>query len=327
MNLFIEHEGKLYFPSVLDGVKWTTERKSTPGVLSFTVVKDEALIFSEGDKVAFQYDNENVFFGYIFTRKRNKENLIQITAYDQLRYLKNKDTYMYENKKASDVVKMLADDFRLNTGSIEDTGYVIPSRDEDNQTLFDIINTALTLTTTAKGTIYTLYDEYGKMALKSMKNMRLDLLICDESGEDFDYTSSIDTSTYNKIKVTYDNETSGKREVFIAQSGENINKWGILQYYESISGDSKTDVNAIRTAAKIKADTLLTLYNAKTRSMSFKNLFGDTRARAGSSVYVHINLGDILLKNYMLVNKATHVYSKDTHFMDLELIGGGIYGN
>jgi hypothetical protein len=66
--------------------------------------------------------------------------------------------------------------------------------------------------------------------------------------------------------LTYDNEKSGKREVFIAQSAENMNRWGTLQYYESMSGDSKTDVSAIRTAAKIKVDTLLTLYNSKTRS-------------------------------------------------------------
>lgn len=327
MQLFIEHDNKLYFPSVLDEVKWTTERKGSPGILNFTVLKDEALKFSEGDAVSFQYDKDNVFYGFVFTKKRNKENLIQVTAYDQLRYLKNKDTYMYENKKASDVIKMLAADFRLRIGDIEDTGYVIPSRDEDNQTLFDIINTALRHTTDARGTIYTLYDDFGKLTLKSMQNMTIDLLICDESGEDFDYVSSIDTNTYNKIKLTYDNEKSKKREVFIAQSGANINKWGVLQYYEAISADSKTKIEAIRSAAKMQADTLLTLYNTKTRSLTFKNLFGDTRARAGTRVYVHINLGDILLKNYMLVNKATHIYSKDSHFMGLELIGGGIFGN
>jgi len=327
VQLFIEHDNKLYFPSVLDEVKWITERKGSPGILNFTVVKDESLAFAEGDPVAFQYDDNNVFYGFVFTKKRNKENLIQVTAYDQLRYLKNKDTYMYENKKASDVIKMLAADFRLKTGVIEDTGYVIPSRDEDNQTLFDIINTALRHTTDARGTIYTLYDDYGKLTLKSMQNMTIDLLICDESGEDFDYTSSIDTNTYNKIKLTYDNEKSKKREVFIAQSSDNINRWGVLQYYESISADSKTKIESIRSAAKVMANTLLTLYNAKTRSLTFKNLFGDTRVRAGASVYVHINLGDILLKNYMLVNKATHYYSRDTHLMDLELIGGGIFGN
>lgn len=327
MQLFIEHDNKLYYPSVLDGVKWTTERKGSPGILTFTVVKDNKIAFEEGDHVAFMDDVGEVFYGFVFTKKRTKENTIDVTAYDQLRYFKNKDTYVYENKKASEVLKILAENFRLKTGTIEDTGYIIPKREEDNQTLFDIINMALGLTTTAKGTVFTLYDDFGKLSLKSMKSMTIDLLICDESGEDFDYTSSIDTNTYNKIKLTYDNDTSGKREVFIAQSSENMNKWGILQYTDSISASSKTSIDSIRTAAKIQVDTLLTLYNAKSRSLTMKNLFGDTKARAGTRVYVHLNLGDIILKNYMIINKATHTYSKDSHFMDLELIGGGIYGN
>jgi len=326
MQLFIENNNKLYFPSVLDGVKWTTERKGTPGVLTFSVIKDEALAFTEGNSISFQYDDEKVFYGFVFSKKRTKANVIEVTAYDQLRYLKNKDTYTYENKKASEVIKLLAADFNLQVGEIEDTQYVIPSRDEDNQTLFDIINTALTLTTTAKGLLYTMYDDHGKLTLKSMENMTLDILICNESGEDFDYSSSIDTNTYNRIKIIYNSDSLGNREVFVEQSDENVDKWGVLQYYESISGDSNTSIEQIKASTRKKATTLLHFYNTKTRSLSFKNLFGDTRVRAGSRVYVHMNLGDIVLKNYMLVNRVTHTYNKDSHFMDLDLLGGGIYG-
>lgn len=326
MELFIQSNNTLHFPSVLDGVKWTTERKGSPGVLTFSIVKDDKLIFEEGNQVRFKYDNNKVFYGFIFTKKRTKENIIEVTAYDQLRYLKNKDTYVYENKKASDVIKALASDFNLEVGHIEDTGYVIPSRDEDNQSLFDMIDMALSLTTATKGTLYTLYDDYGKLTLKSMQNMTIDLLICDESGEDYEYTSSIDTNTYNRIKITYENEKSKKREVFMAGDIENINRWGVLQYYEAISADTNTKIEAIRSAAKIKANSLLTLYNEKSKSLTFKNLFGDTRARAGTRVYVYVNLGDVLLKNYMLINKATHTYSSHSHFMDLEMVGGGFYG-
>lgn len=326
MKLYIDNNNKRHFPSVLEGIKWTTERKGSPGVLNFTIYSDDALEFEEGNSLGFIYDDNKVFYGYVFTKKRTKERTIEVTAYDQLRYLKNKDTYVYENRKASEVVKMLASDFKLDVGTIEDTEYVIPSRDEDNQTLFDMINNALTLTTTAKGTMFTLYDDFGKITLKSIQNMTVNLLICDESGEDYDYTSSID-DTYNKIKLTYDNEKSGKREVFIAQSSDNINKWGPLQYYESISADSKTKLEAIRAAAKIKADTLLTLYNQKSQNLTFKNLFGDIRARAGARVWVNVNLGDVYLNNYMLISKATHIFNNDNHMMDLELIGGGIYSN
>ena len=56
--------------------------------------------------------------------------MIRLTAYDQLRYMNNKDTYIYGNKTASQFLKMLAADFKLQTGEIEDTGFVIGSRIE-----------------------------------------------------------------------------------------------------------------------------------------------------------------------------------------------------
>lgn len=327
MNLYIDNNNKRYYPSVLEGIKWTTERKGSPGILNFTVYSDEALVFEEGNSVGFMYDDDKVFYGYVFTKRRTKERTIEVTAYDQLRYLKNKDTYVYENKKASEVIKKIASDFKLNTGNIDDTEYVIPSRRENNKTMFDIINNALSITQDAKRSIYTLYDDFGRLTLKSLENMTLDLLICEESGEDYDYTSSIDTNTYNKIKLTYENKPTKKREVFMVIDADNIEKWGQLQYYEAISASSKDDINTIRAAAKIKTEALLTLYNQKSKSLTFKNLFGDTRARAGTRVWVNINLGDVYLNNYMLINKATHTFSSSNHMMDLELIGGGIYSN
>ena len=71
-----------------------------------------------------------MFYGFVFTKSRSGRtpNVIEVTAYDQLRYFKNKDTYVYSNKKASDVIKMIAEDFGLSVGALEDTGYVIASR-------------------------------------------------------------------------------------------------------------------------------------------------------------------------------------------------------
>ena len=75
-------------------------------------------------------DGDNVFFGFVFKQNRSKDQIITVTAYDQLRYLKNKDTKVYEGKTAAQFVKMIADDFALNVGTLEDTGFVIESRVE-----------------------------------------------------------------------------------------------------------------------------------------------------------------------------------------------------
>ena len=74
---------------------------------------------------------------------------------------------------------------------------------------------------------------------------------------------------------------------------------------------------------KAKADALLTLYNSKKRNLTIKNAFGDTRVRAGSMLIVNLDLGDIKLKNFMLVEKVKHSFKSDAHFMDLTLWGGG----
>lgn len=84
-----------------------------------------------------------------------------------------------------------------------------------------------------------LYDDFGKLTLKSLSSMYVGvpgayLMIDEETGQNFDYTSSIDENTYNKIKLTYDNKDTGKRDVYITQDSSNINKWGILQYFDTL---------------------------------------------------------------------------------------------
>ena len=218
-----------------------------------------------------------------------------------------------EGLKASDLLKRIATDFRLNLGSVEDTGYTIETIVEENSTLFDMIQNALDETLLNTGQLYCLYDEAGALTLKNINSMKLNLLIDSETGETFDYSSSIDDQTYNKIKLAYNNEQTGKRELYIAQDSEKMNTWGVLQYYEELQ---------TATGAAAKADALLKLYDQKTRKLTVKNAFGDVRVRAGSAVVVSLDLGDIITNNYLMVEKVTHNFKGDEHFMDLTLIGG-----
>lgn len=309
---------KVFQPAIQEGIEWSTERKNTPGKLVFKVLNDNILSFSEGSAVRLKVDGNNIFFGFVFKKNRTKDKIITVTAYDQLRYLKNKDTKVYENKKASQFVKMIANDYALKLGKLEDTGYVIESRVEENSELFEMISNALDLTLTNTGKMFVLYDDFGKLTLKSLSSMYVGkkgsyLMIDEESGENFEYTSSIDDDTYNKIKLTYDNEKTGKREVYIAQDSSNMNRWGILQYFDSLQKGEN---------GKVKANALLKLYNKKTRNLKITNAIGDNRVRAGSMVIVNLNLGDVKLKNWMLVEKCKHTYKEGEHWMDLTLRGG-----
>lgn len=324
VELLIGNESgtKAYLPAVKEGIEWTTERKNTPGKLSFEVLQDDLLDFSEGSAVRMKENGDEVFFGFVFKQQRSKEHIITVTAYDQLRYLKNKDTIVYENKTADQFLRMLAADHALNVGVLENTGYVIESRVEENTSLFEMIANALDLTLTNTGKMYVLFDNFGKLVLKSLSSMYVGvpgayLMIDEETGENFEYTSSIDNNTYNKIKLTYDNEDTGKREVYIAQDSHNINKWGILQYFDTLQKGEN---------GQTKADALLKLYNKKTRNLKIINAFGDNRVRAGSMVVINLDLGDIKLKNWMLVEKCKHIYKEGEHWMDLTLRGGDFVG-
>lgn len=313
-EIIIQNGDTVIAPVVTEGIEWNTERYGVPGKLTFSCMADELLNIEEGNPVVIREDGKDIFYGFIFVLKRDKSKKVSITAYDQLRYFKNKETYVIENKKASDVLKMIAKDFRLNTGDIENTYYTIPSLVEDNQELFDVMQNSLDEELKNSGILYVLYDDCGKLCLKNFENMLVEIVIDEETGQNFDYTSSIDNDTYNQVKLFFDNEETGMREVYMTKSSENINKWGLLQYSDSLKEGEN---------GKVKAEALLKLYNAKTKSLKITGCAGDSRVRAGSCVVVRLNLGDLKLDNLMLVEKCRHTYKNDFHTMDLTLRGGG----
>ena len=300
-ELLIQHGANAMLPPVVEDVTIEWERQGQPGKMTFEVVKTDGLSFQEGDPCRFSVDGTPIFYGFVFEKSRKGSNpaVIQVTAYDQLYYLKNKDTYVYENK--------------LNIGDIESTGHTIASRVEDNQTLFDIIQNALDATLKATGKMFVLYDDVGKLTLKSIGNMKLGVLIDEDTAGDYDYTSSIASQTYDKVKLTYENKDTGKREVYIAQDSSHINQWGVLQYYEKLDSNGN---------AKAMADALLDLYNTKTRTLRLKDVLGDIRVRAGTLLVVMLGLGDINVSNYLMVEQCKHTFKDGMHLMELKMRGG-----
>lgn len=302
-------------PPVVESVSIEWERQGQPGKLTADIVKTPGLSFQEGDPCRFSVDGTPIFYGFVFekARKGSMDQVITITVYDQLYYLKNKDTYVYSNKTAAAVIRMIAEDFQLNVGALADTGYTIASRVEDNKTLFDIVQTALDETLKATSQMYVLYDDVGKLTLKNIGDMKLGLLVDNETAGDFNYKTSIASQTYDKVKLSYENKDTGKREIFIAQDGSSINQWGVLQYYEKIDSTAN---------AKAMADALLSLYNTKTRTLKLKDVLGDVRVRAGTMLVVMLGLGDMNLSSYLMVEQVKHTFSNEQHVMDLNMRGG-----
>ena len=317
VHLYIQNGQTVYEPVVLDSITWETKRKGEAGKCSFILLPDKRLKVEEGNALRVDVSGKTVFFGFIFERSWSSDGQMKVTAYDQLRYLKNKDSYIYEAKTASEVIRMIAADFQLQVGELEDTGYVIESRIMKDKTLFDIILDALDLTMIYTGNIFVFYDDAGKLTLKNAENMKLGVTINNQTAQDYDFKISIDQDTYNQIKLYRDNEESKKRDVFMTKHTENINKWGILQHNESIDkGASGQEV----------AERYLAYYNRPTRSLSVKGAFGDIRVRAGCLLPVLLDVQEMQLKNNLLIEAVTHKIDQGIHTMDLTLKGAGISG-
>lgn len=513
MLLTIEHNGTVFSPPIKDEVKIEWQRTGAPGKLTFTTVKSTNMSFLEGDKVCFYYNDKQIFLGYVFTKKRDKKHQIEVTCYDQLRYLKNEFTYVFEKKTATQIITAMCKDYNLSMGTMDDTKYAIPALVEEKKSALDISLSTLEDTLMNTGKMYVLYDDCGKLVLSNAENMTSETLIMEETAENFDYSSSIDDETYNSIVLYYKpqpeptSSSSGgvggsggsgggssggtsagaskilsvaRTEIGVKEQGTNKVKYNTAYYGRAVSGSaypwccvfvwwvfkqaglsnlfygggktaacrtlmawfkkkgafyttnpkpgdvvffgaksngvathvgivesvksssnivsiegncsnavkrmnrtsailgygrpaygskarmatddglgdyggsggssssgssssssSKIQVFSASDSAKIKewgtlryfkeiqtpnggdakAKQLLKLYNRKSRELKITGAFGDPTVRGGTLIPVKLNVGDLVINNYMLVDKVTHNFKNDHHTMDLTLEG------
>lgn len=302
---------------VADDLQITYERVGTPGKLVFKTFIDPDNPIAEGDRVSVRIDGRLLFVGYVFTRQRDKDEMVSVTAYNQLRYLKNKDTKIFENLSASEILKAIADDFGLVTGDIDDTGAKL-DRIEDNVTLMDMILNALDETLSLTGDAYTLFDKEGKLSLKRVKNMQVEAsLVCADTAQNYAYKTSIDDEVYNQVKLVYDNKDEGSFDAYIEKDPGNIAKWGLLQHFEKIKHPA---------LGELKSQVLLKTYNRLNRTLSIEGVLGRTDVIAGCFVPIMLGLGDLEVRNFMLVERVTHKISNGEYFMDLVVSGRDFVG-
>ena len=54
---------KIFEPALEEGIEWSTERRGAPGKLTFKVLEDKKLSFSEGCPVRLKVNGKKIFFG------------------------------------------------------------------------------------------------------------------------------------------------------------------------------------------------------------------------------------------------------------------------
>lgn len=295
-------------------ISYETNRTGSPGVLKFTVQKSGTLSFVEGDVVRLSIDGRLIFYGWVFTKSKDRWGKIDVTCYDRMRYLKANASYSFYGQTAGDIIKQIAEDFQLDMADIADTGYAIPSLIETDQSCLDIIQGVVEQTLLNTGTLYIFYDNGNGLCLTAAEDMKSNVMIGDKSLVlDYTYKTDIDEQTYNSVKVAMSNEDTGGADVYVAQDTDNIARWGLLQLYQKVDNDSNS------AQLQAQAEATLSYYNRRLRTLKVSSI-GVLGLRAGQMILMQIKgIGDIDLNQWLLIEKITHNFENDKHTMDIEL--------
>lgn len=310
IEFLVEVDNKIYeISQLITEISYTDKLNDGCSKIEFSYLNKD-LVIKNGSTIRFKYNNTNIFFGYVFKVKRKNSTEISITAYDQLRYCKAKDTIVISNMSLASLVKKMCSYFNLRTGSLN-SNFVIQDSIQDDKTWLDIVYNAISDTLMSKGKKYSLRDEFGYISLRDLEELKSNLVLGDESlVYDFEYEKSIDDDFYNIIKLVSDNENTGKRDTYIVKDSSSMSKYGTLQYFEVL------DKNYNSSQAKDMANNLLKLYNRELETLSL-SCIGDPSIRAGSSINVIIK--DLNLNKRLIVKSATHKFLPN-HTMDLEVM-------
>lgn len=314
IELLISGVKGVFMPVICGEIRLGSERWGA-GCLKFAVLKEGSIDFKEGNCVSLRVNGKNMFYGYVFSKKRTKKGIISVVCYDQMRYLKNKDTYNFSGQTASEIFTMIANDYKIKIGEVDRCGYCIPQRVEDNTSLMDIMYTAVTLTENMGYGSFIIYDDYGSLCFKNTKYMVSNLVVDKSTTIDFDYRTTIDKNVYNRIKLIYKRDTKYTHtlNVFNAQDDDAVKEWGVLQYFSHI------DINNVDGNAAARA--LLEKYKIKNRSLKVLT-FGNINIRAGWSVAVNLDIGDFVINENMKIRECCHIFNGDSYNMELILEGG-----
>ena len=330
MELKIYHNGREFDVSnMCEGdITLTSEKTGMPSSLKFNVLRElceDGFSFLEGDMVTLRLGQTDMFKGYVFSKGRNKLQNISVVCYDQLRYLKNKDTYKYSALSADRLILQIARDYNLETGYLEAMGQVF-SRIEEGQTLFDIINNNISLATNMTGRKYVFYDDFGRLTLKSLDKMYLPFMLAREDSAvvDFNYKTDIDSDTCNAVMLYFSDKRSGRELSYETGDSKNQKSWGILKFYKSLTS------NEAKQGYMEYAESILKEKNRVKKHLAIECLVseGEENIRAGNVIFCRLeDLAEISVNSWLVIEKCTHKIRNGEHIVRLEFSDMGGEGN
>lgn len=283
--------------------------------LIFEVLKDEKISFNQGDAVSVKYDAEIIFYGYVFSKSRDKKGLIKVECYDQMRYMKNRRSYTRGRMSLDEIVRGIAEDCALKVGEIDKSGALLPSVAAENVSLLDVVKKACVETRHLTGKRFILYDEGGRLNLKNEAELFLDVLLDVSQMENFVYSDTINRDVYNTIELYNDTKRLNVRDIVTVSDKETAAAWGTLILSKKAADPDR---------AYEEGKRLLEEYNRINREIVLKTVSGDKRFIPGCSVVLKMAMGDLYFDGYVRIRRAVHRFKNNSYSSDLYVDGSEV---
>lgn len=304
-----------WFELVAESVSLEGHRYQAPRSIEATIVVKQGdqtyYSVTEGDTVLFKWKGKELFRGIVFARTPD-EHTLAFSAYDMLQYLvKNQDVYVFSNQRADQMIRRIANDFQIPTTSIANTGHTIKSLVIKNDTtLYDIILKALKQTKSQTGRHYQLYSEKGKLGLRAWPDPSEVWVL--ETGVNitgYQYSTSInDTATRVVLRRQKDNKTYKAS----AKDNSGLNKYGVLQYTETVTDD----INQ----AQLQQRADVRLAEKKGVKKELKNIQAVGIPEVQSGLPVYISIPEAGIKKTYWVDTDRHEFKGTKHTMTIDVV-------
>ena len=292
------------------GFSIKTTLEAQPGVLDMTAIGD-GFEYILGSMLKVTAGDRDVFAGFIFSVTTTKARTVQITAYDALRYLKSKDTYVFgKDKTASDIFETVCRRLELETGTIDRATWRQPPNVYENAGGFDVIREAIGNALAHEKRLYVLIPEGKKIGFRNLENLRSDIIIDEENGEiDFMHNANIDEETYSQFKIIAEDSKQWKT----GRNDDHVRQWGLLQYSQKFGAPVK-DKDLPGLLEKLAA-----LYDRPRQKLTL-TCFGDWNVRAGVGVHIRFTtFRDFDNGQGYYVRECTHRVTNARHEMEIDL--------
>ena len=308
--------------TVVSNVEYYTDITGQPGHLSFLINKDPNKVIkfewkdgvpNVGDEVFFANGDTLIFNCFVFIVGTDSEGVMRVTAYDQMRYLNNEDTFVAPAGTASDLFNTIcarayiaSDQYRVVTAS----RFQMPSKVQLMKSYYDIMEDAINDTLIGEGRAYYLIDRAGVLEFNLIGNDVSNVVIGEGSLlTGYRYEKDIDAGTYNKVVVVQGSEEAGYTKAAVVQDEASILKWGVLQAMLS-APEEYSDVQI-----QEYANTYLTVTNKPTTDLTLSAI-GDDSIIAGT--LFRFKLPSVGVEGrWMYAESCVHTYDADVHLMEL----------